>query len=223
MATRAPALERFSLQWTVINSACGGHEPGERPAEESGTTRARDLLQRCQAGDEEAWRELFAERARQIYRWARWLGLLPADAEDAAQEVLATAVRRIKTCRAPEVMTSWLYGITRKTVANHRRKGWWRRFLSVSSERLSAESAESSPETSRRQEVSQCLRRLSFTLAETLLLMDHQGLTREEVARLLGVSPGTVASRLRLAREAFRREWNSEGRGPALELSWRQP
>ena len=58
------------------------------------------LLEACKAGDEAAWRRLFQERSGQIYRWAVLLGLGSADAEDASQEVLAIAARRIDTCRA---------------------------------------------------------------------------------------------------------------------------
>jgi RNA polymerase sigma-70 factor (ECF subfamily) len=44
----------------------------------------------------------------------------------------------------------------------------------------------------------------------TVLVLRHlEGLTEEEMARALGVAPGTVKSRLHRARAAFRGRWAS--------------
>ena len=61
-----------------------------------------------------------------------------------------------------------------------------------------------------------CFRRLSRGHAEVLLLADVEGYTRVEISRILGVPEGTVASRLRLAREAFRLRWEALAVIPTL-------
>lgn len=180
------------------------------------------LLEACKAGDDAAWRRLFRERSSQIYRWAVLLGLGPAEAEDAAQEVLAIAARRIDTCRADEAIGSWLYQITRRVVSNARRNGWWKRaFLGSEREIEPAFEHENQEDAGREVTVRACLEKLPRAQAEVLVLMEIEGYTREEVAELLGIPPGTVASRARLAKKAFQAHWEAH-QAPLQEmgLSW---
>lgn len=179
-----------------------------------------DLLKRCQAGDETAWETLFRERSAQIYRWAILLGLRPPEAEDATQEVFAIASRRIDTCHAEEALGSWLYQITRRVVANVRRKGWWKRVLLSEEAPFGAFDEKETSDTAKEIAIRGCLERLPRAQAEVLVLMDVEGFTREEAADMLGVPPGTVASRLRLGRKAFRTHWESLDAPGAAALSW---
>lgn len=170
---------------------------------------APEQFQRLRAGDSQAWGRLFHGYAPRIYRWAVLRGVSPGDAEELAQEVLAVAWRRIDTCHAPEALTSWLYQITRRQVANHRRKAWFRRVFV--SERPPERAFVAEPETSLSARA--VLAGLPADLAEVLILRDVEGHTRDEVATLLGLKPGTVASRLRRARAAFEAAWTArEGR-----------
>jgi RNA polymerase sigma-70 factor (ECF subfamily) len=176
------------------------------------------LLAACQAGNEVAWRRFIAARAAQVYRWAVLLGLGRTEAEDAAQEVFAVAARRIGRCRAEQALTSWLFQITRRVCANYRRQAVWRRWLRLEDDQTPAEPAfEAAPATADELAVRACLRRLSPRLAEALIVVELEGLTRQEAAQALGVPPGTVASRLRLARQAFQTLWNATGEQPLTE------
>lgn len=169
------------------------------------------LLQRCQRGEPAAWNELVSARAAQVYHWAVLLGLSPTDAEDAAQDVLATAVRRIHACRADEALPSWLYQITRRVVANHRRKGWLQRWLpSREAEATADEVAFQHPsgDVSAELEARRCLSRLPTELVEVLVMLEVVGLTRVEAAGILGLPVGTVASRHRRARELYQKEFD---------------
>ena len=181
----------------------------------------QSLVARCQADEPQGWRELFEERARQIYRWAVFLGLGSRDAEDAAQEVLAAAARRIHSCQGDEVLTSWLYQITRRVVANVRRRRWYRVFLSDDQEHVPAFDYTSAEGSERELDVRRCLARLPQAQREVLMLSDIDGCTRTEIAEMLDIAEGTVASRLRLAREAFRVHWSEHAGSSAQErLSW---
>lgn len=172
---------------------------------------APELFRRLRAGDAQAWGQLFRGYAPRIYRWAVLRGVAPGDAEELAQEVLAVAWRRIDRCRAPEALTAWLYQITRRQVANHRRKAWFRRVFVTDRPPERAFVAE--PEGSLAARA--VLAGLPGDLAEVLIMRDVEGYTRDEVAALLGLPPGTVASRLRRARAAFEAAWAArEGRGP---------
>jgi RNA polymerase sigma-70 factor (ECF subfamily) len=176
------------------------------------------LLQRCKDDDQTAWRELFRSRVAQIYRWAVVLGLGPAEAEDATQDVLATAARRIHTCAAEEVLTSWLYQITRRVVANRRRNRWIRRWLpgQETYDRAADRAAFAhggAGELAFELEARRCLDRMPAELRELLVMVEIVGLTRAEAARALGLPEGTVASRLRKARALFLERWHRGAEG----------
>jgi RNA polymerase sigma-70 factor (ECF subfamily) len=181
------------------------------PADPEGRPDGPPLLAPCQAGDEGAWRRLITGRAAQVYRWAVWMGLDRTDAEDAAQEVFVVAARRIGRCHAEAALTSWLFQITRRVCANRRRQARWRRWLGRPADDQSP-AFEPPPGLGIGDElaVRACLRRLSPRLAEALIAVELEGLTREEAAIALGVPAGTVASRVRLARRAFQALWDAD-------------
>ncbi|MCB9545671.1 MAG: RNA polymerase sigma factor [Myxococcales bacterium] len=164
-----------------------------------------ELFDRCRRADALAWRRLYRDYAGRVFRWAVLRGLRAMEAEDAAQEVLAIAYRRIGQCAAAGAFDTWLYQITRRVVANARRKVWWRRVFAV--ERVPEPAFVDGPGPELELAVRACLARLPADQAEVLLLADVEGYTREEVADMIGRPPGTVASRLRLGREAFRGLW----------------
>jgi RNA polymerase sigma-70 factor, ECF subfamily len=174
-----------------------------------------ELVERCKQGDARAQREFVEARSGQVYRWAVLLGLRPSEAEDAVQEVLWTALRRIATCRSPEAITCWLYQITRRIAANQRRRAWWKRVWLTSEEPEQAFLPSQALGVDQELDLRRCLSRLSPKLSEVLVLMDIEGFTREEVAAMLKLPTGTVASRLRLAREAFRASWTASRQAPA--------
>ena len=173
-----------------------------------------NLREGCRKGNPRAWERLFAAWSARVYRWAVLRGLGPTEAEDAAQEVLAIAARRIEQCRSEAALGSWLFQITRRVAANTRRLGWLRRMIPFSSESESPAPAfqhEAPADVERELAIRRCLATLPRAQAEVLMLMEIEGLTREEAAEMLGIPPGTVASRLRLGREAFRARWEEEG------------
>jgi len=165
-----------------------------------------DLFDACRAGDANAWRRVVQSRVHAIFRWSVMLGLRAPEAEDAAQEVLWRAWKNFGRCRSPLAFDSWLYQITRRVVANMRRLVWFKRVLPSDSPPEPAFSEGPTPEVEL--SVRACLDGLSRKQAEVLMLSDVEGYTRDEVSEMLGIPPGTVASRLRLARKAFRAAWD---------------
>lgn len=176
------------------------------------------VLDDCKANEPGAWRELFRRHARAVYRWAVMLGLSPAEAEDAAQEVLVIAVRKIDACHDEAGLAPWLYRITRHVVANARRKAWFRRGVLEGTPPEPAFEHRTPESRENELSVRKCFRALTPRQREVLMLSDVEGYTREEIAEMLGIPPGTVASRLRLARAAFRGHWEKEWT-PSIESS----
>lgn len=167
----------------------------------------------CQAGDPASIRQFFTAHAPRVYRWALFRGLSPADAEDTAQEVLVIASRRFETCSSEAAVTSWLFQITRRVVANGRRKRWVRDVFSSSGAMEAGLEHPHDGGASLQFEIDmrRCLAKLPAAQAEVLILFEVDEFTRDEVAAMLGVPAGTVASRLRVARAAFRAVWEAEG------------
>lgn len=147
------------------------------------------------------------ETSERVYRWAIYLGLSASDAEDAAQEIVEISVRRESQCPNAEAKVAWLFQIARRVVANRRRRNWFRWRVQTSVQRDAAFVHQSTDDLEREWVVRSCLRSVELKQREVLVLMDIEGHTREEVASMLQISPGTVASRLRLGREAFRKQW----------------
>ncbi|MGC4119068.1 MAG: RNA polymerase sigma factor [Myxococcales bacterium] len=179
------------------------------------------LLARSQAGDRFALEQLLSKNASRVYRWAVLLGLTGPDAEDAAQEILATAARRIAACEAEAALTSWLF-------QNHpadRRQRPAQRVVQADVQAQGRGGARRrlrvrDPGRHRDGElaVRRCFKTLRPLHAEVLLLGEVEGYTRPEIAQMLGVPEGTVASRLRLAKDAFKKRWDelaSAGGGAA--------
>lgn len=142
-----------------------------------------------------------------VMRWCLRMGGPSVDSEDVASDVFVTMLPRLEKLREPEAFEAWLYGITRRTLAAHRRRAWVRLwvpgfFSDPDDPEARPDRRAESRDTSRR--VQQVLEELTDNQREVLVLCDVEGRTDEEVARLLEIPVGTVKSRLRLARAGFR-------------------
>lgn len=149
--------------------------------------------------------EVFRRLVPLVTGWCERLGGGRIDVQAAASDALVTLVRRadrLQTGASPE---AWAYGITRRVVQAHRRRAWWRRWLPGAA--LDAVPAPRHADAEAREctrLVHQVLDQLSEPHREVIVLLDLEERTAPEVAALLGLPEGTVRSRLRLARAAFR-------------------
>ncbi len=78
----------------------------------------RALARRCVLGDEAAWSEFVGRFGARIYSHCRLAGLGPDDAEDVCQEVLVSAFRSLGSYGGCTLST-WLYRLTRRRLADH--------------------------------------------------------------------------------------------------------
>jgi len=149
-------------------------------------------------------------RAHVDFAWrvARRLGLDPADAEDVAQRAMLVATQRIG-----DVETGSERAFVFRTVSNLVSKVFrGRRRHPEEPEELADEPVdhERNPETlleqrRAREALDGILAALSPALRPAFVLFEIEGLSQPEIAAALGVPLGTVASRLRRAREEFTR------------------
>ncbi len=155
--------------------------------------------------------------------WCSRLASPGMDAEAAAHEVLIILLRRRADLRPGAPVLPWAWGITRHVVRAHRRTAWLRRWLPGRDPEAPAETDPHRDYTSgeRNRLVHAVLQSLGANHREVLVLCDVEERSRAEVAELLGIPAGTVKSRLRLAREAFRVE--AERRGLTVVLLLEEP
>jgi RNA polymerase sigma-70 factor (ECF subfamily) len=146
---------------------------------------------------------------RSVWRAVRRLGVPSGSAEDAAQEVFIIAARKLPSIEA-EGEARYLYGIAVRVAANRRRSSSARHELGDESAVLAAVSSSPHPEALLEQKrmrelLDVALDALPDDLRAALVLFEIEGFSEREIAEICGVPLGTVASRLRRARQAFHR------------------
>ncbi len=142
-----------------------------------------------------------------VCRWARALGGFSADVEDIAQEVFLVARRKLESFdgRHPR---AWLYGITRRTVSDYRRRAWVRRVLHPIESLFQLADGEPGPgeHLQRRQAekaLADILDGMSAVRRAAFVLYEIEGYSGEEIAELEGIPVKTVYTRLHHARKDF--------------------
>lgn len=147
---------------------------------------------------------LFEAHYDSVYRYCvRRLGR--ADAEDAAAEVFAVAWRRLDQLPAPEAERAWLFSVAYRVVGNHlrgrRRKA--RLVGRLETDRSTMQPAEAELDDDFRL-LYLALRALRPRDRELLQLSSWDGLTRSEIAEVMGTNVNAVDQGLFRARARMR-------------------
>ncbi len=144
-----------------------------------------------------------------VWRSLRRLGVLGGDVDDATQRVFLIAARRLGDVR-PEAERSFLFQSAVRVAADSRRTQ--RRRHEVPADEA-GDRPDPSPNAEElldarqaRRELDRVLDSLPMELRLVFTLFELEELTMAEIATLLELPQGTVASRLRRARESFRDE-----------------
>jgi RNA polymerase sigma-70 factor (ECF subfamily) len=165
------------------------------------------ILERCRAGEREAFGILLHRYRDRILNLAYQLLGQRDDAEDVAQEAFTQAFRNIASYRGEAQFYTWLYRITVNLCLGRKRRT---RKNETFDEEQDAAHRSGPAQVETRLAVEQALRELSEPLRVALVLREMQGLSYEEIAEILYVPIGTVRSRLSEARRKFREVWERE-------------
>lgn len=162
------------------------------------------LAVRCRRKEEGAIEELIRAWEGRLFYFIRRLVPREEDAWDALQETWIKVVRGIGKLRQPERLSPWLYSVARTSAMDRMRAVYSnRREEPVESETLE-QFPEETEEFEDAERVHRGLDRISLPHREALTLHFLEDFSIEEIAGILGISAGTVKSRLHYAKRALR-------------------
>lgn len=173
------------------------------------TTPDGALVDRILAGDREAFTEVLRRHDDRLRALAyKLLGGDRHRMDDALQEAYVRAYRALPRFRRDADLGSWLYRITYNACIDELRRARRRPApVDVADAVWDPPSAAAGPErvVDAADAATRALAALPDDQRITVVLVDGEGFDNLTAARILGVAPGTVASRLSRARAAMRR------------------
>lgn len=164
-------------------------------------------------GERQAFNRLVLIYQNKIYNLAFNYVKNQEEAKDLTQDIFITAHRALPNLREHNKFSSWLYQIALNHCRNRykklKRQGYFTSQSLDSSEIPLQLSVTDSPEKSyERQQLIAMVRttiaQMNETEKEIILLRDIQGLSYEEISKILSVPLGTVKSKLNRARHALK-------------------
>lgn len=196
----------------MINPRLAGH-PGAATLETIAPAAGPLALAPVRSGaaaERQSLADMFAQHFDFVWRSVRRFGVPEASADDAAQEVFLVAMRKHDRID-PGREKAFLFGTAMRVASDARRAHARRRDQVAATDDTgsSAVSVADPPDAMvdqkrARELLDRCIAGMSDELRAVFVLFELEGMTAAGIAELLAIPPGTVASRLRRAREEFR-------------------
>ncbi|MGW7161972.1 RNA polymerase sigma factor [Paenibacillus taichungensis] len=182
-------------------------------------------LAHAQTIDNYTLSSMMDEYGNDVWNYAYFLTKSTEQADELSQEVFIRAYSGIAHFRGECSLKTWLLTITRNTTFTYRksrffRSSLWGETLPIHTEQMNASMGEMKPEKfvhpsaeaeaiSREHvhEIWDIIMALPDKFRELLLLHLKYELTTSEIAEMLGISAGTVKSRLSRAKAKVRKQW----------------
>jgi len=164
----------------------------------------RDLVVRAQSGDRDAFADLVHQVSDTLYAVAYRILRDTGLAEDALQDALITAWRKLRPLREPDRFEAWIHRILVNCCYDEARrsKPW------IATIRVLPVDGPAGPDehlaVSVRDQLGQAFRRLPIDQRTVFVYHHYLGLPLVEIAELLGIPAGTARSRLHYATRALR-------------------
>ena len=219
---------------------------GRRPLDDQATTaipeepRAdgqptdRELVEKAQKGDGQAFAMLVERHQRQLYRLALRMTGSEADAQEVLQEAFLNAYQKLPLFRGEAQFSSWLYRIAANSALMRLRRkrrapdALSEQPLELAGPRFSAEGhlePTSTSDWSQRADermmsgqlgdaINKAVDELPEDYRTVFLLKDVDGLSNEDIAHALDLTVPAVKSRLHRARLALREKLGEFFEGP---------
>jgi RNA polymerase sigma-70 factor (ECF subfamily) len=182
-----------------------------------------DVLDLIRRGEHRAAVALVAKRhGAAVYAFCLRLLKDASRAEDVSQQTLLRAHRRLSTFNGGSSLRTWLFGIAKNCALDALRAGRREAGRVTSDDELLAEAVEGEPGPGERASdarthgaLEACLERCVSPGEKFLILLHyHDGLSYEEMGRLLGEKADTLRARVARALPKIRRCLEEKGAGP---------
>ncbi len=181
----------------------------------SGELEDSTLIQRAQEGDHAAYDQLVRRYQKGVYATIYHMTSNHEDASDLAQETFIRAFRAIGSFRGQSLFFTWLYRIAVNKTLNFLKQRSRRGQMSLNDldsdllERDSGLGALISDKTPRHElnlgelqvRLNEAMLKLSEPHRLVVTLHDIQGLSHDEISKIMDCNTGTVRSRLYYARQ----------------------
>ena len=192
-------------------------------------TKAKELSQQeiarlvaaAKGGDKEAFGRLVEAYQDRIYGYLARMLADPEEAEDVAQEVFLRIYKFIRKYRGNASLESWIYKIVLNYCRTHaRRRSVWNRIFGLQSSMRSEDDrgyevldtlpsetydpAKTIEQRSLAENILEAVHSLPDIYRDILVMREVNELSYEEIAQILGISIGTVKSRISRARDLVR-------------------
>jgi RNA polymerase sigma factor (sigma-70 family) len=199
-----------------------------RSGQEASVDSDHHLVAAVRRGDDQAFGELYSRYGRRIVSYV--FGMLGdhGRAEDVAQEVFISALRRMRATERPIAFKPWIYEIARNACIDEFRRTRRAREVPLGTDDESEgpecqlESRTASPDAAleRRQQLDDlrgAFRGLSESHHKIIVLRELEGLSYTEIGRRLGMSRPVVESTLFRARRRLGTEYQEIASGRRCE------
>ena len=171
-----------------------------------------ELVQDARGGDKQAFEALVRRYSERAFRAAYRILRDPSASEEIMQEAFIKAYKGLPAFESRSSFYTWLYRITVNLALDRRRSELraprveWEDGVATQVEARAVQPSTGDPElASQRRQVreiiAQGIHQLPEGQQEVLLLREVEGLSYQEIATSVGISKGTVMSRLHYARK----------------------
>lgn len=172
------------------------------------------IIQRCLAGDQDAWAQIVRQHWRKVFNVAYKFTGKHDEAEDLTQDVFVKIFKSLDTFDRRANFQTWLVSVSRNLCIDHYRSVRKERETidrDVDANTLTPAAATISPIAALEQAdrvvlLKQALTYLPPTLRSAVLLRDIQELSYHEIADRLQLPEGTVKSRINRGRTELARQ-----------------
>ena len=166
-----------------------------------------DLVARCQAGDVDAFAELYVRHSARIFSLATRMAGSPETGEDLLQEIFLQAYRKIGGFKGDSAVGTWLY----RLALNHcldfvrsRQAKMDKATATLDDEGFSPAPPARRESPAERIDLERAIEQLPPGCREVFVLHDVEGYEHREIAAMLGIAEGTSKSQVFKARTKLR-------------------
>jgi len=166
-----------------------------------------DLVARCQAGDVDAFAELYARHGARIFSLAARMAGSRETGEDLLQEIFLQAYRKIGGFKGDAAVGTWLYRLALNyclDFVRSRQARMDKATAAIDDEGSSRAFAARRESPAERIDLERAIAQLPAGCREAFVLHDVEGYEHKEIAAMLGIAEGTSKSQVFKARMKLR-------------------